>query len=170
MNESAEISLPQASLIRQRTAAFAWAALLLYPLGIFLPVVELKRFGHVNETSIVGGISELISSGYWLLGIVVLVCSVVIPVCKLAGLLVLSSERVPVGTSVRDVVWKLLEITGRWGMLDVLLVAALVAAVKLGDLVSINPGPGVYAFGGTVVLSLLASACWNPSLIGGERR
>jgi paraquat-inducible protein A len=54
-------------------------------------------------------------------------------------------------------------------MLDVLLVAALVAAVKLGDLVSIESGPGLYAFAGTVVLSLLASASWDPALIGGRR-
>ncbi len=169
MNQNVEISASHASIVRQRTAAFAASALLLYPLGILLPVLKLERFGHVHETSIVGGISDLISTGHWFLGLVVLVCSVVIPVCKLAGLLVLSSEHVPVGERGRDIVWRFLEITGRWGMLDVLLVAGLVAAVKLGDLVMIEPGPGAYAFGGTVILSLLASACWDPTLIGGRR-
>ena len=169
MTEHAEISEPYESIVRQRTAAFSASALLLYPLGILMPVVELTRFGHVHETSILGGISGLVSTGHWFLGLVVLVCSVVIPVCKLAGLLVLSSERVPIGRRGRDVVWRFLEITGRWGMLDVLLVAGLVAAVKLGDLVTIEPGPGIYAFGGTVVLSLLASACWDPTLVGGRR-
>jgi paraquat-inducible protein A len=169
MSENAEISAASSSIIRQRTAAFASAALVLYPLGILLPVVELQRLGHVHQTSILGGISDLFSVGHWFLALVVFVCSVVIPVCKLAGLLVLANERFPVSTRSRDAVWRFLEITGRWGMLDVLLVAGLVAAVKLGDLVTIEPGPGVYAFGGTVVLSLLASACWDPTLVGGRR-
>jgi hypothetical protein len=108
--------------------------------------------------------------GHLRAAIIVLVCSIIIPVCKLTGLLVLSSEQFPIGALGRDRVWRFLEITGRWGMLDVLLVAALVAAVKLGDLVSIESGPGLYAFAGTVVLSLLASASWDPALIGGRRR
>jgi paraquat-inducible protein A len=169
MSEHAEISASSNSIVRQRTAAFASAALVLYPLGIFLPVIELERLGHVHRTSILGGISDLLSMNHWFLALVILVCSVVIPICKLAGLLVLSIERFPVSPRNRDVVWRFLEITGRWGMLDVLLVAGLVAAVKLGDLVTIEPGPGVYAFGGTVILSLLASACWDPTIVGGHR-
>jgi paraquat-inducible protein A len=50
-------------------------------------------------------------------------------------------------------------------MLDVMLVAVLVAFVKLGDLVDIHPGPGVVAFTTCVVLSLLASACFDPHCI-----
>lgn len=170
MNDSMGIQSTRASVVRQRTAAFAIAALLLYPLGISMPVVALERFGHRQETSILGGISELLGSGHVILALIVLICSIVVPVCKLAGLLVLSSERVPISSHGRDLVWRFLEITGRWGMLDVLLVAALVAAVKLGDLVSIESGPGVYTFAGTVALSLLAAASWDPTLVGGRRR
>lgn len=169
MNDSMSIQSTRDSVVRQRTAAFAIAALLLYPLGISMPVVALERLGHRQETSILGGISELLGSGHMVLALIVLVCSIIIPLCKLAGLLVLSSERVPISSYGRDQVWRFLEITGRWGMLDVLLVAGLVAAVKLGDLVSIESGPGIYAFGGTVALSLLASASWDPALVGGRR-
>jgi paraquat-inducible protein A len=56
----------------------------------------------------------------------------------------------------------MVEFLGRWGMVDVLLVAVLVAVVKLGDLVTVTPGPGVLAFGSVVVLSLLASAAFDP--------
>ena len=169
MTQSLDTTESRVSLVRQRTAAFALSALMLYPLGILLPVVALERFGHRQETSILGGISELMSSGHLVLATIVFVCSICLPLFKLGGLLVLASESIPLGDRGRDRVWRLLEITGRWGMLDVLLVAALVAAVKLGDLVSIESGPGLYAFAGTVVLSLLASASWDPSLIGGRR-
>lgn len=169
MTQALDMPEHRISMVRQRTAAFALSALLLYPLGILLPVVALERFGHRQETSILGGISELLGSGHVILGIIVLVCSIFLPLFKLAGLLVLSSETIPLGSRGRDLVWRFLEITGRWGMLDVLLVAALVAAVKLGDLVSIESGSGLYAFAGTVFLSLLASASWDPSIIGARR-
>ena len=47
-------------------------------------------------------------------------------------------------------------------MLDVLLVAMLVAALKLGDIVNVTPGPGVIAFAACVFMSLLASASFDP--------
>lgn len=153
-------------LVRQRTAAFAVAALLLFPFGITMPVVALEQFGHWNETSIISGIAELLASGHPVLALIVLACSIIIPLLKLTGLLVLSIDRLPIGARGRDRVWRFLELTGRWGMLDVLLVAGLVAMVKLGDLVSISAGAGVYVFGAMVALSLIASAVWDPALIG----
>ena len=114
--------------------------------------------------------SELLGSGHLFLALIVFVCSILFPLFKLAGLLVLSAEHLPIGERARNRTWRVLELTGRWGMLDVLLVAALVAAVKLGDLVRIDSGPGLYAFAGTVVLSLIASAAWDPALIGVRRR
>ena len=62
----------------------------------------------------------------------------------------------------------MIEFIGRWGMVDVLLVAVLVAVVKLGDLVEVTPGPGVVVFGGVVILSLIASAMFDPHAIWEE--
>jgi paraquat-inducible protein A len=47
-------------------------------------------------------------------------------------------------------------------MLDVLLVAILVAALKLGDAMEVTPGPGALAFALCVILSLLAAASFDP--------
>jgi uncharacterized paraquat-inducible protein A len=33
-------------------AAFAAAALILYPLAISLPMIRVERFGHQNQTSV----------------------------------------------------------------------------------------------------------------------
>jgi paraquat-inducible protein A len=59
----------------------------------------------------------------------------------------------------------MVERTGRWGMLDVLLVAAVVAMIKVGDLVSIEPGAGAFIFASVVVLSLLASMSFDSRLV-----
>ena len=47
-------------------------------------------------------------------------------------------------------------------MLDVLLVAVVVAWVKVGDLVEIAPGPAAFAFTAVVLLSLLSAALFDP--------
>jgi|TARA_B100001964_G_C14159986_1_gene566185 paraquat-inducible protein A len=58
----------------------------------------------------------------------------------------------------------IIEGIGRWSMLDVFLVAILVATVKLGDLASITPGPGIVAFTAVVLLTIFASTSFDPRL------
>jgi len=50
-------------------------------------------------------------------------------------------------------------------MLDVFLLAVLVALVKLSAWAKILPGPGLVAFTAMVVLTMLASAAFDPKLI-----
>lgn len=147
------------------TAAISLAALLLFPLGVMLPVLRLEQLGHVADASIWGGSISLLAHGQVLVGVVVLVCSIVIPLLKLAGLFLLTAPIPVFSRSMKSRVYKWIEIAGKWGMIDVLLVAVLVAAVKLGDLVAVHPGPGVLAFATTVLLSLVASATYNPHAI-----
>ena len=54
-------------------------------------------------------------------------------------------------------------------MLDVFLLAILVALVKLGELATVFPGPGLLAFTAMVVLTILASSSFDPRLIWVER-
>ena len=50
-------------------------------------------------------------------------------------------------------------------MVDVFVVALLAALVQMGNLASIHPGPGALAFGGVVVLTMLAAHYFDPRLI-----
>ncbi|MHC4246867.1 MAG: paraquat-inducible protein A [Planctomycetota bacterium] len=147
---------------RRRTAAFALAALTLFPLAVTLPVMRVERLGHAHETGILDGSAMLIRDGQAWLGLIVLFCSVAIPIFKLCGLLFLSTRRIRATASTRVLVWRLVEWSGRWGMLDVLLVASIVALVKIGDLVSIEPGIGAVVFTAMVFLSLLAAMSFDP--------
>jgi paraquat-inducible protein A len=151
----------------RHTAALALAALVLYPLAISLPVMTVERFGHRTEASILAGSVELVADGAVFVGLVVLACSVVFPFLKLVGLLAITSGMLR--RRQRALTYRLIEWTGRWGMLDVLLVALVVAAMKLGDLLSVSAGPGALAFTVTVLLSLLASASFDPHALWEER-
>lgn len=144
------------------TLAAALAAVVLYPFAVGLPIMEIERFGARSEASVLSGGIGLLEDGQLLVGAVVLLCSVLLPVGKLVSLIVLSAFGGRLTRRRRLVTWRVIELTGRWGMLDVLLIAVLVAVVKLKDLVTVSPGPAALAFTGVVLLSLLASAWFDP--------
>ncbi len=150
------------------TAALAVAALVFYPPAMLLPLLRLERLGHTSEDSLLSGVAALWGQGYWLVGGVVLLFSVVLPPLKLAALGLLSAGAGTLGHHHRALTYRTVEALGRWGMLDVMLVAILVAFVKLGGLVSIHAGPGLTAFIALVLLSLLASLCFDPALMWDE--
>jgi paraquat-inducible protein A len=152
-----------------RAAALALAALLLYPAAMLLPVIEISKMGHTQNATILKGVVELMREGEWLVGLIVLVCSVVAPLAKIGGMFLVCVGGGISSQSQRQHVFRAIEWIGRWGMIDVLLVAVLVAAVKLGSWADVHAGPGALAFAGVVLLSLLASACFDPRAIWQEK-
>lgn len=150
---------------RSRTAAIALAALILYPVAMSLPVMQIERFGYESEASIWSGMVGLLAEGHLFIGLVVLLFSVLAPIGKLGLLLMLCLGRRSLSLRDRARAYRVIELVGRWGMVDVLLIAVLVAIVKLGDLVTVTPGPGVILFGAVVFLSLLSSAMFDPHVI-----
>lgn len=145
-----------------RAAAVAIAALILYPLAVSLPILKVEKLGLRHESSILEGIGQLLTDGHLGVGLVVLACSVILPMFKLLALVVLSLGAPWLRSRHRALTYHVIEWTGRYGMLDVLLVAILVAVLKLGDLVTVSAGPGAMAFTGLVVLSLIAAAVFDP--------
>ena len=65
----------------------------------------------------------------------------------------------------RTRIYRFIDAVGPWAMLDVFLLAVLVALVKLGSIATILPGPGLIAFSAVVVLTMLASASFDPRMI-----
>lgn len=153
---------------RSRTTAFALAGLVLFPLAIGLPILRVEQLGHQHATNVWQGVVELLAAGEWVVGLIVLVCSLVIPVLKLVAMLLLSQRRQRLGRRHRALTYRAVEWLGRWGMVDVLLVAVLVALVKLGSWVQVEPGPGLFAFTAMVMCSLFSTACFDPHSIWEE--
>ncbi len=147
------------------TAALSASALAFYIPAMLLPMLRIERLGLMHEDSLLSGIIALWSQNYWFIGTVVFVFSVLLPPLKLIALWLLSGTALVSHHHHRALVYHAVEFLGRWGMLDVMLVAILVAFVKLGDLVNINAGVGLLAFTVLVLLSLLASFTFNPMLM-----
>ena len=154
-----------------RTFYLALAALILYPLAISLPIMRIERFGNLSEASIWTGSVGLLRQGEVLVGAIVLLCSVLIPLAKLTGLLFITSSSTLLTRRRRVHAYRWIEWTGRFGMLDVLLIAIVVAWIKFGDLLEVSAGPAALTFASVVLLSLAASASFDPhALWEGEQQ
>lgn len=154
------------------TVALSLAALVLYVPANLYPILMMDRYGLHSETTVWEGVAELLRQGYWFVAAIVFMASIVVPMLKLAGLFFLSitgaagSRR---WRRQRTHIYNFIEVIGPWAMLDVFLLAILVALVRLGQLATVTPGPGLAAFAGVVVLTILASALFDPRLIWQSR-
>jgi paraquat-inducible protein A len=152
----------------RRTWAFLIAAALLYIPANAMPVMySSSLFGSQRDT-ILSGVAYLWSSGSWPLAIVVFVASITVPLLKIIALtvLVVSVQRRSIRwPRERTLLYRVVELVGRWSMLDIYVVTVLVALVHLQALATIQAGPGAVAFGAVVVLTMLASMSFDPRLI-----
>ncbi|MEM9801042.1 MAG: paraquat-inducible protein A [Planctomycetota bacterium] len=145
-----------------RVASTAISALILFVPAVTLPIMRIEEMGHASDASVWSGSLGLLRGGDFFVGGVVFLCSIVFPLLKLFGLLAITVGRHWLEHRARRWSWRVVDVTGRWGMLDVLLVAVVVAWVKVGDLVEITPGPAAFAFTLVVLLSLIATAQFDP--------
>ena len=154
------------------TAALSLAALILYVPANVYPIMKMYLYGGYSESTVWDGIVLLAENNQWFVAVVVFMASMVIPLVKLAGLFALVvTARTGWGERLRErtQLYKFIDAIGPWAMLDVFLLAVLVALVKLSTWAKILPGPGLIAFTAVVVLTMLASAAFDPKLIW-ERR
>ncbi len=147
-----------------RTAAAAAAAFVLFWPAILLPILEIEKFGHHHESSLLFGTIELVRQGDWFVGSVVLLFSVVFPLVKIVLLLELSLLGL-LHRQHKARTYRVMEFVGKWSMMDVMLLAFMVMLVKLGSLVQFHFGPAVWAFVLCVAMSMLASICFDPHTI-----
>ncbi|WP_295002342.1 paraquat-inducible protein A [uncultured Dechloromonas sp.] len=156
----------------ERAWALLIAAYVLYLPANLLPIMETRSLFGVQRDTIMSGVAYLWLSGSWVLALIVFIASVVVPLLKLLTLSVLlvAVQRRRVGAPTQHArLYRLLELIGRWSMLDVYVVAVLVALVQAQSLASMAPGPGVLAFGAVVVLSMMATMAFDPRLIWDAR-
>jgi paraquat-inducible protein A len=150
------------------TLALTLAALVLYVPANIYPILKFNLYGAYSENTVWDGVVSLFQYNQYFIAVIVFLASIVIPLLKLMGLLFLvASVKWGKGRRLRSRtrIYRFIDVIGPWAMLDVFLVAVLVALVKMGDLGHIIPGPGLIAFTSVVVLTMLASQSFDPRLI-----
>jgi paraquat-inducible protein A len=151
-----------------RTWALLAAAALLYLPANLLPIMHSIDFFGPRTDTILSGVIKLWQDGAWDLALIVFVASVVVPILKIGviGFLALSVQlRWRAQRLERTRLYRLVERIGHWSMLDIFVVALLVALVDIRGLAQVLPGPGALAFGAVVILTMFAAMTFDPRLI-----
>jgi paraquat-inducible protein A len=151
-----------------RTWAFLIASVILYVPANVLPVMETSSLFGAQKDTIMSGVVYLWISGSWPLAVVVFVASVVVPLAKIIALAFLTASvqrRSKWQPQQRTRLYRVVELVGRWSMLDIYVIAVLVALVQLKAVATIQAGPAAAAFAAVVVLTMLAAMSFDPRLI-----
>ena len=152
----------------ERTLAYLIAAAVCYIPANVLPVMKTITSGGSESDTILQGVVLLWSPTGWPLSLIVLFASIMIPSAKILALLylVVTVKRGSIRNNGQRVrLYRMVEIIGRWSMVDVFVDTFTVALIQLQPLMSVEPGPGLVFFAAVVVLTMLAVESFDPRLI-----
>jgi paraquat-inducible protein A len=151
-----------------RTWALLITAMLLYIPANLLPMMHTSSlFGSQSDT-IMSGVVYFWTSGSWYLALIIFFASIMVPLLKMIALMLLlitAQRRSRWQLYQRTRLYRLVEFVGRWSMLDIYVVAVIVALVQLKGFATILPGPGAIAFGAVVVLTMFAAMAFDPRIM-----
>ena len=129
-------------------------------------MLRLDGITGAQQNTIVGGVIQFWESADYPVAIIIFVASVMIPILKLLSIGTLCyATRTGAHPQAMTKLYRITEFIGRWSMVDVFVVAILVAVVQLGSVMSIHPGPGAVSFASVVVLTIFAAGSFDPRLI-----
>ena len=159
---------------RSLGAVWAWlaAGLIFYVPANLFPMLKTSTLGGLrgtSESTILGGVVELIHYKSYGVAAIVFIASIVVPIAKFLAIIWLA-RRAGRPATVHDAhrrlhVYEAVEFIGRWSMIDVFVVAILSALVQLGFVASIHPGPAAVSFALSVAFTMLSAQSFDPRLI-----
>ncbi len=149
-----------------RSLALAISGLLLFFVSNLLPFLALNAQGRMQDSSLLSSSLILWQDGNPFLGLLVFATTFLFPLFSLLAILYLLAP-LKFGKQPRFSihVFRYLQSTEPWGMLEVFMLATLVAVVKLGDIATVIPGPAMYAFSLLIIVLAALSTSLDPHLI-----
>jgi paraquat-inducible protein A len=154
---------------KPHSVARCWAlvitALILYIPANVYPILTVVQMGNGAPSTILGGVEELVTAKMYPLALLVFFASILVPVLKLLGLMLLLLTT-QFGRAERLVdrvrLYRIVSVIGRWSMIDVFMISILVALVRFGAIVTIEPGIGAVSFAGVVIVTIFAAELFDP--------
>lgn len=161
------LHLRKVDSLNRTLALLCTACLLFIPANIF-PIMITDQFGSSLESTILGGVVLLIEMDSLPVAVIIFTASVMVPIGKIIALFYLCWT-VKSGSSVsprqRTIAYRITELIGKWSMVDVFVVAILVALVHIGKVLVIRPGIAALAFAGLVIVTMIAAEKFDPRLL-----
>jgi len=155
----------------QVSLALTICAVLLYIPAMLYPMMEITKLGIKVESTIIEGVISFLEYESYFIVIVVFVASVVIPLIKLLGLLVIFTSlkiNIKMSNKTKNLVFNFVEIIGKWSMIDIYVVAILASVVQLDEIFNIKGGIAATSFAFVVVLTMIAAHRFDTRIIWDE--
>ena len=152
----------------QRTWAWLLAGIIVYIPANIYPMLLTSTLLDKKESTILGGVIDLVDHGAYFVALIVFVASILIPIGKFLtiGYLSLAVERgKALNLHQRHYMLEVVEFIGRWSMIDVFVVAILSALVQFDAVATINPGIAAVSFALSVVFTMISAQSLDPRLI-----
>jgi paraquat-inducible protein A len=143
------------------------ATLFLIPANI-LPMMVVLSLGKSEGSTIMEGVIYFFHHGDFGLGAVIFIASVAVPVFKLCTIyyLLLIVHFKQYDKALRGIkLFHIIHLIGKWSMLDIFVVALMVAMVQFQNLASIQTGGAAIAFCAAVIFTIIATEKFDPRLM-----
>ncbi|MEL0628255.1 paraquat-inducible protein A [Psychromonas aquatilis] len=155
----------------QKVWALLITAMIFYIPANLYPMMYTVSLGTSSPSTIMEGVILLWKLGSYPVAAIIFIASVFIPLVKMFALtwLFISAKKVR-NPSDKDTIQKLkiyriTEFIGRWSMIDVFVVAILVALVQLQSLMAIYPGPAALSFAVVVIFTMLSAMLFDSRML-----
>lgn len=152
----------------QHTLAYLGTSVLLYIPANLFPIMDTTQLGRTTSNTIAGGVITLWEHGSYPIASIIFIASIVIPSVKmmLIAWFCWFATRPKINNHVQlTAVFHVVELVGRWSMVDVFVVALLVALIQVGTVMTIQPGPAALAFAGVVIFTMLSARSFDTRLL-----
>jgi len=152
----------------QHTWALVIASIIFYIPANLFPMMHVHTFAGTQSDTILSGVLYFLETGSYLIAAVIFIASIVVPITKLLiliYLLISVQHNKPVNQLRRKRLYALTELIGKWSMVDVYVVAIMIALVHFGGLSQIEAGEGANYFLLVVIVTMIAAMRFDPRLI-----
>ncbi len=152
----------------QYTLAWNMAALIAFIPANLYPIMIIYSLGIGDPSTILSGIGQFVDQGLYPIAAIIFTASIIVPLLKIIGLFVLvyrAYTGIRLKPDKHSKFYHVLEFLGPWSMLDVFVVALLVAVVELGFVTSVAAGPAINYFTLTVIFTMIAANSFDPRLL-----
>lgn len=152
----------------ERTWCYLIAAIAFYFPANLLPMMNITGIAGNSSDTIMSGVINFWKKGDFLVAGIIFCASIMIPILKMIALVWLCLAAAGfTSASPKNLarLYHVTELVGRWSMVDVFVVAVLVALVQLGVISTVTPGPAILSFASVVVLTMFAAMSFDPRLL-----
>jgi paraquat-inducible protein A len=149
----------------KRVLPLTLASVFMYIIANVFPIAEIEFHGVVNSTTLMGAVLSLNAEEMPLLAFLVFATTILFPLLQLLALIYLlisiNGTARPHGL---NLLVRMIQTFQPWVMVEVLLLGAIVAFVKLTSMVAVTPGPALWALG-SLALLFASVLSFNPRYI-----